>query len=68
MKISVTINFDTDNEDDYDLLLRLMKIMESANEEVCVQDETVWPPKRSVAKMLQLKKLCVVHGDGYGQI
>ena len=41
MKISVTINFDTDNEDDYDLLLRLMKIMESANEEVCVQDETV---------------------------
>jgi len=41
LKVSVTINFDTDNEDDYDLLLRLMKIMESVNEEICVQDETV---------------------------
>ena len=41
MKISVTINLDTDDEDDNDLLLRLIKIMESANEEVCVQDKTV---------------------------
>ena len=31
----------SDDEDDNDLLLRLIKIMESANEKVCVQDETL---------------------------